>query len=47
MFPFEMPQRFKGQLRKMMMNPKATVYDYKHETEFEDFNEFIREFEAK
>lgn len=40
-----MPQRFKGELKKIMMQNKTNSYDYGSSNEFESFEEFMEEFE--
>jgi len=42
-----MPQRFKGEIKKIMMQNKTTNYDYTSSNEFQSFEEFMEEFEAK
>ena len=42
-----MPHRLKGELKKIIMQNKAASYDYGYSNEFESFEEFMGEFEAK
>ena len=42
-----MPQRFKGEIKKIMMQSKTANYDYGYSNEFESFEEFMGEFEVK